>query len=66
MSEVTCRLGHICTSGCQKHFDCPCESDHCCEMSSKDNLCGDVEECEFCASLVPDLAELVNDNLSER
>lgn len=64
--EKECEQGHTCTSGCQKDFDCPCESDHCCSMSSKDNLCGDTEECEFCASKVPDLADLANDNLNER
>lgn len=25
-----CKLGHICTSGCQNDFDCPCLSEHDC------------------------------------
>lgn len=25
-----CKLGHICTSGCQKDFDCPCLAEHNC------------------------------------
>lgn len=62
--EPECEQGHNCTNGCQKDFDCPCQSDHCCSMS--ESPCGDVEECEFCASKVPDLADLQNDNLNER
>lgn len=62
--EKECEQGHICTSGCQKDFDCPCQADHCCSMSEEP--CGDVEECEFCASEVPDLADLKNDEQNER
>ena len=62
--ELECEEGHVCTSGCQKHFDCPCQSDHCCSMSEE--TCGEVEECEFCASKVPDLADKVNDDLLDK
>lgn len=33
MNEKTCRFGHICTSGCQKDFDCPCQSSHYCALT---------------------------------
>ena len=66
VKEVECEEGHICTNSCGNDKDCPCESDHCCSMTSKDNLCGDIEDCAFCASKVPDLADLANDNLNER
>ncbi len=62
--EPECEYGHQCTSGCQKDFDCPCEDTHCCSMSQ--SPCGDIKECEFCASKVPDLADLQNDTLNER
>ncbi len=26
--ERICKFEHICTSGCQKDFDCPCLADH--------------------------------------
>lgn len=58
--EKTCRFGHICTSGCQKDFDCPCQDLHCCAMS--ENCEGKCDDC-FQHS---DLADLVNDNLNER
>jgi hypothetical protein len=46
VKEKVCRLGHICTSGCQKDFDCPCQSEHCCDMSS--DTCGELDSCEYC------------------
>lgn len=61
MNNKECEEGHICTSGCQKDFDCPCQDSHCCSMSEE--TCG---ECEFCISRIPDLADLANDNLNER
>ena len=64
--EPECEQGHICTSDCQKTVDCPCLTDHCCSMTPKEDLCGELDSCEFCASKVPDLADLQNDNLNER
>lgn len=29
LEEYDC--DHQCTSGCQKYFDCPCQSDHTCK-----------------------------------
>ena len=58
--EKKCRFGHVCTSGCQKDFDCPCQSEHYCAMSeekcphenaSYDEICKDCGEkkvCEIC------------------
>lgn len=66
IKELECEEGHTCTSSCGNDTDCPCESDHCCSMTSKYNLCGDIEDCAFCASKVPDLADLANDNLNEK
>lgn len=43
MENKTCRFGHRCTSGCQKHFDCPCQADHCCELT--DNCDGSCDNC---------------------
>lgn len=31
METKECKLGHICTSGCQKDFDCPCLAEHDCQ-----------------------------------
>ena len=59
-----CSEGHQCTSSCGNDYDCPCQSEHCCDMSEEN--CGEIEECEYCASQVPDLADLQNDNLNER
>ena len=41
--EKECRFGHICTSGCQNDFDCPCLEEHCCEFSEEvcDRTCDD-------------------------
>jgi len=41
--EETCRYGHICTSGCGNDFDCPCQADHCCEMTE---TCEGAEHCD--------------------
>lgn len=38
-----CRFGHVCTSGCQNDFDCPCQSEHCCEMT--ENCDGTCDNC---------------------
>lgn len=57
--EETCRFGHQCTSDCQKDFDCPCQSDHCCALS--ENCEGECDDC-----FKPDLADKVNDDLNER
>lgn len=62
--NTTCKEGHDCSSGCQKDFDCPCQSTHCCERSV--DKCGETDSCEYCASQVPDMADLVNDSLNER
>jgi len=48
VKKEECEQGHTCSSGCQKDFDCPCLSDHCCSMTPKEDLCGEVEDCEFC------------------
>jgi len=40
--EKTCRFGHLCTSGCGNDFDCPCQIDHCCELTDS------CEGEEFC------------------
>lgn len=42
-SNKTCRYGHECTSGCQKDFDCPCQSDHCCALTEN---CEGEEHCD--------------------
>lgn len=40
--EKECRFGHECTSGCQKDFDCPCQSEHCCALTEDcDKTCDD-------------------------
>ena len=59
-----CTSGHTCTSSCGKDYDCPCQSEHCCDMS--DEKCGELDSCEYCASLVPDLADLKNDEINDR
>lgn len=41
MNEPQCKFGHICTSGCQKDFDCPCQSEHNCDVTI-DKVC---DEC---------------------
>lgn len=41
--EPTCRFGHQCTSGCGNDYDCPCDADHCCEMT---NDCEGGEHCD--------------------
>lgn len=44
--EPTCRFGHVCTSGCQNDFDCPCLAEHCCELS--EDVCdGTCDDCFF-------------------
>lgn len=59
MENKNCRFGHICTSGCQKDFDCPCQGEHCCALS--ENCEGECDDC-----FKPDLADKVNDDLNER
>lgn len=66
VKEDACEQGHTCTSDCQDTVDCPCLNDHCCSMTPKEDLCGEVEDCEYCASQVPDLADLKNDELNDR
>jgi len=39
MKQKTCRFGHECTSGCGNDYDCPCQADHCCELT---------EDCDGC------------------
>lgn len=41
--EKTCRFGHVCTSGCGNDFDCPCEADHCCALTT---MCEGGEHCD--------------------
>ena len=41
--EKTCRFGHVCTSGCGNDFDCPCEVDHCCALTT---TCEGGEHCD--------------------
>ena len=33
--ENKCKLGHICTSGCQNDFDCPCLAEHDCQIPAE-------------------------------
>lgn len=49
--EKTCRFGHMCTSGCQNDFDCPCQSEHCCAFTEDcDGTCDDCfnKICPIC------------------
>ena len=51
MKEKECRFGHVCTSGCQNDFDCPCQADHCCAMTEDcDGSCDDCfnVKCKDC------------------
>lgn len=42
MKELTCRYGHMCTSGCGNDYDCPCQADHCCALTEGcDGTCDD-------------------------
>lgn len=34
-----CKLGHECTSGCQKDFDCPCLTEHHCDEEEGEYEC---------------------------
>ncbi len=43
--EIIKDCEHQCTSGCQKDFDCPCQSEHYCQ-NSKDKPDEQVEEKE--------------------
>lgn len=43
MENKVCRFGHECSSGCQKDFDCPCQSDHCCALTEN---CEGREHCD--------------------
>lgn len=41
MQSKECRFGHVCTSGCQKDFDCLCQSEHCCAFTENCDGCDD-------------------------
>ena len=41
MKEITCKFGHECTSGCGNDYDCPCQADHCCELTENCEGCDD-------------------------
>ncbi len=45
IKEKECRYGHVCTSGCQKDFDCPCQADHCCAMTDEGACDGTCDDC---------------------
>ncbi len=47
-----CTEGHTCTSGCGNDYDCPCQSEHCCDESEE--LCG---ECDYCKWICPECEE---------
>lgn len=46
--EPVCRFGHICTSRCGNDIECPCLSDHCCEISVSQGYCDGT--CDDCCS----------------
>ena len=48
--EPECRFGHICTSSCGNDYDCPCQSDHCCDMTEdcEGSTDPDDDHCESC------------------
>lgn len=41
--EKTCRFGHVCTSSCGNDYDCPCEAEHCCALTT---TCEGEEHCD--------------------
>ena len=43
MKEIKCRFGHVCTSSCGKDRECPCQSDHCCALTTN---CEGKEHCD--------------------
>lgn len=46
MNELDCEYGHICVSGCNKDFDCPCTSEHWCSTTKHEpKECADSDEC---------------------
>lgn len=53
MREITCRFGHMCTSGCGNDFDCPCVADHCCAISVEQGACDGT--CDDCFSKVEEI-----------
>ena len=61
--EPKCEYGHDCTSDCRRS-GCACEEEHCCSRSSE--KCGETDSCELCASLVPDLADKINDEIYDK
>lgn len=59
IKEKVCRFGHQCTSSCGNDKDCPCQSDHCCDLTEDcDGTCDDCSK--------PDLADKVNDEIYDR
>lgn len=62
-----CEFGHRCIGACQETIECPCVNEHYCSMSDEhsEKDCADQEG--GCPQHpIPDLAELVNDNLNDR
>lgn len=46
MIDFICKLGHVCTSGCQNDFDCPCLAKHKClelAQAQQDKILADNE-----------------------
>ena len=56
--EKECEYGHVCTSGCQNDFDCPCQSDHCCSLSEE--KCGECDNCIIEIPLLKGTLEKIN------
>ena len=41
MDNEKCKFGHVCDSSCGHDRECPCQADHCCQLTTNCDGCDD-------------------------